>query len=257
MLVPLVVIDAIPVALGVPVAALLGLCFGSFVTLASYRLPRGEPILMGRSRCPSCGAALGIRDLVPVLSWLMSRRRCRHCAAPVSPRYALIELFLGGVFVGLYLYLGATPALALLAALAVGLVTLAVTDLEAGIIPDKVLLVLAPLGMAYQYLTGDVVLGLIGGGFAGAVAYGVGYGFKRLRGRDALGLGDVKFFVMAGIWLGPFGLPVFMIASGLAGIGFALVWRRLGGGQVFPFGPALALGLFACLLFPEFAHLLV
>jgi ABC-2 type transport system ATP-binding protein len=167
--VPLVVIDTIPLALGASRAALLGLCFGSFVTLASYRLLRREPILMGRSQCPSCRAALGIRDLVPVLSWLMSRRQCRHCAAPVSPRYALIELLLGAMFVGLYLDLGATPAIILLAALAVGLVTLSVTDLETGIIPDMVLLVVAPLGVVYQYLTGDVVLGLIGGGFAGAV----------------------------------------------------------------------------------------
>ena len=238
------------------VAALLGLVFGSFVTLSSYRLPRCEPILMGRSRCPSCGAALGFRDLVPVLSWLVSRRRCRHCAAAVSPRYAVIEVVLAGLFVGLYLDLGATPASLLLGALAVGLVTLSVTDLEVGIIPDKVLLVLAPLGLAYQYLTGDWVLGLIGGGFAGAVIYGVRYAFKRLRGRDALGLGDVKFFAMAGLWLGPFGLPALMVASGVGGMVFAVAWRRLGGGRAFPFGPALALGLFACLLFPAFVRLL-
>ena len=248
-------IDAVPPALGVAVAALLGLIFGSFVTLASHRLPRGEPILTGRSRCPSCRAALGPRDLVPLLSWLVQRRRCRHCGAAVSPRYALIEVLLAGLFAMLYLHSGATPTGLLLAALAVGLVTLSVTDLEAGIIPDKVLLVLAPLGLAYQYAAGDVALGLAGGALAGGVAYAIRYAFKRLRGRDALGLGDVKYFAVAGLWLGPFGLPAFMVVTGVAGIAFAWLWRRLGGGREFPFGPALALGLFICLLFPELVRL--
>ena len=249
-------LDAVPPALGVAVAALLGLIFGSFVTLASHRLPRGEPILTGRSRCPSCRAALGPRDLVPLLSWLALRRRCRQCGAAVSPRYALIEVLLAGLFAALYLHSGATLTGLLLAGLAVGLVTLSVTDLEAGIIPDKVLLALAPLGLAYQYVTGDVTLGLAGGALAGGVAYAIRYAFKRLRGRDALGLGDVKYFAVAGLWLGPFGLPAFMVVSGVAGIAFALLWRRFGGGREFPFGPALALGLLLCLLFPELVRLL-
>lgn len=248
-------IDAVPPALGVAVAAVLGLIFGSFVTLVSHRLPRGEPILTGRSRCPSCRVALGPRDLVPLLSWLVQGRRCRQCGAAVSPRYALIEVLLAGLFAGLYLHSGATLTGLLLAGLAVGLVTLSVTDVEAGIIPDKVLLVLAPLGLAYQYAAGDVALGLAGGALAGGVAYAIRYAFKRLRGRDALGLGDVKYFAVAGLWLGPFGLPAFMIVTGGAGIAFALLWRRLGGGREFPFGPALAFGLFICLLFPELVRL--
>ena len=248
--------DSLPPLLGAAVAGVLGLAFGSFVTLASHRLPRGEPIVTGRSRCPACRATLSMRDLVPLASWLAHRRRCRHCGAPVSARYPMVEVVLAALFVAIYLHLGATLPAVLLAALAVGLVTLSVTDLEIGIIPDKVLLVLAPLGLVYQSLTGssdvgDGVVALAGGALAGAVAYGVRYGFKRLRGRDALGLGDVKFFAVAGIWLGPIGLPAFMIVSGLAGSVFALAWRRLGGGSEFPFGPALALGLFACLLFPE------
>ena len=101
----------------------------------------------------------------------------------------------------------------------------------------------------------DVALGLAGGALAGGVAYAIRYAFKRLRGRDALGLGDVKYFAVAGLWLGPSGLPAFMVVTGVAGIAFALLWRRLGGGCEFPFGPALALGLFICLLFPELVRL--
>lgn len=246
--------DPLGPALGGAVAALLGLAFGSFVGLVSYRLPRGEPIFGGRSRCPSCGAELASRDLVPVLSWLAHRGRCRRCGAPVSARYPAVELVLAALFVLVYLLYGPTLRGALLAALAVGLVTLAVVDIEFGVIPDKVLLILAPLGLIYQFAVGDLLAAVAGAALAGGLAYAVRLAFLRLRGRDALGFGDVKFFAAAGLWLGLAGVPVFLVVSGLVGTGFALLWRRLGGGREFPFGPALAVGLFACLLFPRLAQ---
>lgn len=249
-----VVRDPLSLVLGSVAAMLLGLAFGSFVTLVTYRLPRGEPIFRGRSRCPSCEAALGPRDLVPVLSWLAYRGRCRRCGAPVSVRYPTMELVLAMLFVVVYLRVGATLPGLLLAALAVGLVTLSVIDLEVGIIPDRVLLVLAPLGLAYQLAIGHVLVALAGAVLAGGLAYGLRVAFLRLRGRDALGLGDVKFFATAGLWLGPASLPAFLIVSGLGGIGFARLWRRFGGGREFPFAPALALGLFLCLLFPSLSQ---
>ena len=148
----------------------------------------------------------------------------------------------------------------MLGALAVGLTTLSFIDLETGIIPDRILVILAPLGVIYGVVEGsrwldDVFASIIGGGFAGGVAYAVHYGYRRLRGREGLGLGDVKFFAVAGLWLGPFGLPAFMIVSGVSGVAFAMLWRRLGGGRGFPFGPALASGLFLCLLFPALVRL--
>ncbi len=245
-----VVRDPLSLVLGSVAAMLLGLAFGSFVTLVTYRLPRGEPIFRGRSRCPSCAAALGPRDLVPVLSWLAHRGCCRRCGAPVSVRYPIMELVLAVLFVVVYLHVGATLPGLLLAALAVGLVTLSVIDLEVGIIPDRVLLVLAPLGLAYQLAIGHVLVALAGAVLAGGLAFGLRVAFLRLRGRNALGLGDVKFFATAGLWLGPMGLPAFMVIAGLGGAVFAVLWRRLGGDREFPFAPALALGLFLCLLFP-------
>ncbi len=249
--------EAFPPALGIVAAALLGLAFGSFATLLVYRLPRGEPVIVGGSRCTACGAALGVRDLAPMVSWLVQRGRCRHCDAPVSARYPLIEALLAVLFVVVYLRAGATLPGGLLAALAVALVTLAVIDLEVGLIPDRILLFVAPLGLVYQLAEGDFVVAVAGGAFAGGLAYLIRFAFLRLRGRDALGLGDVKFFAAAGVWLGPMGLPAFMVISGLGGAVFAGLWRRWGGGLEFPFGPALAVGLFVCLLFPELTRIFV
>ena len=74
------------------VALPFGLGVGSFMTVAVYRLPRGESVIRPRSRCPACGAEIGARDNVPVLSWLLLRGRCRRCGERISVEYPLLEL---------------------------------------------------------------------------------------------------------------------------------------------------------------------
>lgn len=78
----------------------IGLCVGSYLAALSYRLPRG--VRGKRSACPSCGHQLAARDLVPVLSWLALRGRCRYCVAPIGVRYTLIELGTALIFAALY-----------------------------------------------------------------------------------------------------------------------------------------------------------
>lgn len=75
----------------------LGLICGSFITMLSYRLPRHLSITVPGSQCPSCHAQLTVRDLFPLLSWLLHKGRCRHCQAPISPRYPLIEIVTGAL----------------------------------------------------------------------------------------------------------------------------------------------------------------
>jgi prepilin signal peptidase PulO-like enzyme (type II secretory pathway) len=88
--------------------AFIGLCFGSFATVLIYRIPRGLPWAFEggsslRSRCSSCQTVLGAVDLIPVLSWIFNRGRCRHCGAKVSAFYPLVEIFSSGVLVAVYL----------------------------------------------------------------------------------------------------------------------------------------------------------
>ena len=79
---------------------LAGAILGSFATVVAHRVPRGESFVSGRSRCPGCGAQIAACDNVPVLSWLLLRGRCRSCGEPISPRYPLTELALGGAVRG-------------------------------------------------------------------------------------------------------------------------------------------------------------
>jgi prepilin signal peptidase PulO-like enzyme (type II secretory pathway) len=76
----------------------LGACIGSFLNVVLWRVPRGESVVSPPSRCPSCGHELGPIELVPVLSWVAQRGRCRHCGVPISARYPLVELGTAVVF---------------------------------------------------------------------------------------------------------------------------------------------------------------
>lgn len=230
---------------------LAGLCFGSFVTLASFRLPRGEDIVLKPSRCPVCNTPLKARDMFPVLSWCL-RPTCRACKTRIHWRYPAIEIVTALAFALIYFRWGITPQSLLLALLAVALLIMIVADFEHYIIPDVVLLVLLPAGILYQWLLGASFLGMIYGAALGlGIGFALHYGYKKLRKKDGLGWGDVKFLGLAGLWLGLLPLAPFLFLSGLFGIITGLGWRAVGRGKLFPFGPALALALFICVVFPE------
>ncbi len=234
--------------MGVVLAALFGLIIGSFLNVVIYRMPRGESVVAGRSRCPACGRALAWYDLVPVLSYLALRGRCRYCRTPISPRYLLVELMTGAVFAALFYRFGPTPALAKYLFLGAVLIAATFIDLEHYLIPDR--LVLAGLA-------GAVILGFaardvgIWSALAGCAA---GAGFLLLVvviSKGGMGGGDVKLAAVTGLFLGwPFGpLGIFLGAcvGGLVAF-FLLLFRIKGRKDPLPFGPFIALGSFLALL---------
>jgi leader peptidase (prepilin peptidase)/N-methyltransferase len=237
-----------PVA--VLVSVLLGLVFGSLASALSYRLPRGLPVGADRSRCPTCRTALTPRDLVPLLSWTISRGKCRHCGTSVSWRYPAIEIVTALVFVGAWMASGGDVArAALLALTGFALVVIAVSDFEQRIIPDAMLLFLLPVALAWRSVTGGDWIDCGSGALFGvAVSLALRWAFRRWRGRDALGLGDVKFLGLAGVYLGLLEYGRFLVIAGCGGVILGLAWHALGRGRVFPFGPALCMALAAGLL---------
>lgn len=237
------------------ICILLGAAIGSFISLISHRLPLDEPIGMSRSRCTSCSAVLRVRDLVPVVSWMLSRGQCRHCGMKVSARYPALELASAlGACALLYAF-GANALTLVYIGLWWLAVALIVTDLEHYIILDEVQIAMALLAIAHAYVIGigwDVVLA---GAVAGlAIGFALKYGFLLIARKDGLGMGDVKFLFVAGLWLADAGAHVpFLFLSGVLGIVSALMWRLLGRGEVFPFGPALMVSLLACVFHPPIA----
>lgn len=222
----------------------LGAVIGSFVTVVAQRLPRGESFVAGRSRCPSCGAQIGARDNVPILSWLALRGRCRACGESISARYPLAEAGLGLLWVATYLILGDDDAgeLALGLVLCAVLVAITLTDLDLRLIPNAIVGPAAIVGVGIAALSQvssldeRAIAAAAGGGFLFLIALAYPRG---------MGMGDVKLVAMMGIYLGRAIAPAILIgfAAG-ALVGAAMIARH--GSQArkraIPFGPFLALG---------------
>jgi len=239
----------------VGLSALLGACIGSFISLLTYRLPRDQKIGATRSQCPNCSTVLRAPDLVPVFSWILMRGRSRCCLKAISIRYPLTEIACGvGAAAIVWQYGLGWQALAL-CGLWWSIISIVVTDLEHYIILDEVQIAIGLFGLLYGWSQGD---GWQDMGIAACIGAAIGltlkYGFILLRHKDGLGMGDVKFLFVAGIWLASAANFVpFLFFSGVLGILSGIVWKLMGQGERFPFGPALAFALLVCVIFPHMA----
>lgn len=209
--------------------ALLGAIVGSFLATLLIRWPRGESALGGRSRCDGCGATLAARELVPLLSFVMARGRCRRCGAPIDRRQPAMELAAAGI--GLVAALAHPLPLALATAgFGWWLLILAALDVEHHWLPDALTLPLVPLGLAVA-LAGlgpplaDRAIGLVAGW---AVLAAIALAYRHWRGREGLGGGDPKLLAAIGAWLGWNLLPLVLLGAGLLGLVAALALRARG-----------------------------
>ena len=234
----------------------LGLAFGSFLNVCIYRMPLDLSVVSPGSACPHCGHTVRFYDNVPVLSWLILRGRCRDCRLPISPRYLVIELLVGVLFVGCYAHFGLTLALLKYSVFGFLLLGLIFTDAETFLLPDKLTLTGLGLGIAFSPLVPvndlasqmlnrislpvsfDVtwrlfsLLDSVAGAIVGAsFIYGAGAIYMRARGVEGMGFGDVKLMAMVGAFLGT-KLTIFTIfAASIAGSLFGVwtllaVWRK-------------------------------
>jgi leader peptidase (prepilin peptidase)/N-methyltransferase len=231
-------------------AFLVGLALGSFLNVVITRLPRGEQVVAGRSRCPHCRTPLAWRDNLPLLSYFWLRGRCRFCGAPVSLRYPLVELSGGILAAALWWRFPASPLLLAYGPFAGALLALSALDLEHRLLPDAITLPGIVLGLALALVLPqlsflEAVAGAAGGG---VLFYGIGWVYHRLTGKKGMGGGDVKLLALIGAFLGLRSLPfVIFISAALGSVaGMLLVLQtgdwRAGGWRVaaIPYGPFLA-----------------
>ena len=188
--------------------AVLGLAVGSFLNVVIYRVPRKQSVVRPRSACPSCGTQIADRDNIPVVSWLALRGRCRHCQAPISVRYPIVESLTAGLFAGAALRFGFDWALPAYLAFLAGLVALACTDLEQLLLPKRIvyttLAMVSGLLLVAAAATGD--WHKLGTALAsGAVAFAAFFTLNFINPRW-LAFGDVRLALLIGVglgWLGP------------------------------------------------------
>jgi leader peptidase (prepilin peptidase)/N-methyltransferase len=226
---------------------LFGLAIGSFFNVCIYRIPREESVVSPPSRCPSCGRQISWWQNIPVLSYLFLRGRCHFCKEPISPRYMLVELLTGILYLAVYLHSGWQPATICWLVFVSLLIPITFIDLDHQIIPDRFSLsgiVLGFLGSLAGWTVpwGESALGIVVGG---GVLWLIAEGYYRLTGRDGMGGGDVKLLAMIGAFLGVKSLLLIILVSSLVGsvVGVSLMLINKKNSQfAIPFGPFLAFG---------------
>ncbi len=221
-------------------AFVLGLAVGSFLNVCIYRIARGESVIFPPSRCPGCGRRLGARELIPVVSYLRQRGRCRGCGVAIHWRYALVELLTAFMFVVLLWRFPGFDFFPQAFFYSVLLVVFFI-DLDHQVIPNRLVIVLLVLALAVQVFRpvlpwGNALLGMLaGGGLLLLLA---------VVSRGGMGGGDVKLMAALGFWYGwqqtLLLLFVAFVAGGLTGI-FLLAAGIKKRKDPVPFGPFLVM----------------
>lgn len=227
---------------------------GSFLGVLIGRLPRGEPVAMSRSRCSYCHHTLSVRDLIPLVSWISARRRCRYCGSPLSWFYPNIEV--AALVVAAWAATETTGA-TLWASCILGwaLLALAVIDAREMLLPDLITLplVAAGLGAAALLDRSHLPEHVLAAALGFAVFWLVGRGYRMLRGREGLGRGDAKLLAAAGAWVSWQGLPGVVLLAAALGLVAVVIGSALGSqpdpARRLPFGPWLCLGTWVVWLY--------
>jgi leader peptidase (prepilin peptidase)/N-methyltransferase len=270
----------LPPILGYISVGILGAMIGSFLNVVIHRVPLEESIVFPNSRCPFCGAAITFYDNIPVLSYLVLRGKCRGCAKHISLRYPAVELLTALMFVAVAWHDGLSFALPFDLVFTSALLALVFIDAEHMLLPNAITypgIVFAVVArLAVPYLTGtlhfddlpslthgalahspvwvaSLVGALLGALIGGGSLWLMGWTWEKLRGVEAMGLGDVKMMFMVGAYLG-WRLTILTIFVGvLSGsiIGIVLMARQRQRNMqmLLPFGIFLGIGAIAALLF--------
>ncbi len=237
-------------------AGIIGLAIGSFLNVCADRLPHSESVAADRSHCDSCRRQIRTRDLIPVVSYVVLKGRCRDCGARIPRRVVAVELVTGLTFAALYLAYGATITFGVLAIYAAILIVVFVIDLEHSLILNGVVMPALLCAFLVAALVPPQWLGTLGPHPIVSAGAGAATGFVllfliALVARGGMGWGDVKFAAFMGAATG---FPLIFVAlfssimlGGIAAI-ILLVSGRKGRKQAIPFGPFLALGTMITLL---------
>lgn len=257
----------------------LGAIIGSFLNVVIHRLPLEESIVFPNSHCPRCNSKIRFYDNLPIISWLLLKGRCRACASAISFRYPLVEIVTGTVFALFFAHHGLNLLLPFDCFFGAALVALVFIDAEHMILPNAITypgfvlalaarwlvpslaprlwfddLQVAPLAalaapLWIKSLTGAFLGALVGGGFL----WLVGFLWKRLRGVDAMGLGDVKMMLMVGAYLGWRLTILNIFLAALTGAVAGIILIKAKGVKDYqtqiPFGIFLGLGALLSMLF--------
>lgn len=219
---------------------------GSFTNVLIHRLPKEESVIWPGSQCPSCQHKLRTVDLLPVLSFLLLKGRCRYCQTSISPQYPLVEVFGAVGYWLVYRYYGLSMESLAGCILVTILLGAAFTDLQTGLIPNRLTYPGILIGLALGWFTIGLKTALLG-----SLGFAVLFFIIAVASRGGMGGGDIKLAGVIGAFLGWQGaLVTFVLASLLGGLAasYLLIRGQADRKSAIRFGPYLALGAFIALI---------
>lgn len=240
---------------------IFGSVIGSFLNVLIYRLPKGESIVSGGSHCMSCGKKIKKYDLIPVISYLLLKGKCRECSAKISPRYMIVELLNAVLYVLTFLYFGLGKSAieaGIVCAVLSCLIVVFFMDLDTQLINMPVvgtIFILAVLKLMLS-LTGVItVLHPLTwlSALLGAVSVSALFFLIALLSKErAMGFGDSALMFAAGAFLGIKAVIIAAFIGLITGSVAGLISKYKSGESAFAFGPWLSLGSAAAIFFGDF-----
>jgi len=247
---------------------IFGLIFGSFVNVCIYRLPKGKSIVTPGSFCPKCKRSILWYDNIPLLSYIFLGGKCRYCKEKISPRYFMVELLTGFLFLILYVKFNLQSVFFIYLLLVLSLIIVSFIDLETFLIPDIIVIPGIFLGLLFSVLSPDVfgemgrkasfLYSLTGAILGAAIPFFLGVVGKMIYKKDAMGGGDVKLLAMIGAFLGWRSVLVSMFFGSLLGtvVSLTLIGLKLKKMDDYvPFGPYLSAGAIIALFWKGYPFL--
>ena len=232
-------------------ALLLGACTGSFLNCMAWRIVHNEPISKGRSHCDICGHTLGIVDLIPIVSYIAHRGKCRYCGGRLSKIHVVAEIISAAIFAAVLLKFDISLQALEYVIFACLLMVCSFADLEGRIIPDRFIITGLVVRIVFFVILDCPVKvaidDLIGGVGIAALLLVIVLLFEKLRGIEAMGGGDIKLIFMTGIFLGWKANLLCLFIACIIGIVTGLAVKS--GDKTFPWGPSIALAAVFCMLF--------
>jgi leader peptidase (prepilin peptidase)/N-methyltransferase len=239
-------------AIGITIFTVLGVVIASFLNVCIDRIPAGQSVVTPPSHCPTCKKRLTGKDLVPIVSYLWLRGRCRYCSAPIPKRILIVEIATGALFAYLFSQHGANAELVVITSYCCLFIVLMVIDLEKELIPNRIVYPAMVAALLISIFLPDltVVPGIRDAAIGGGIGFGLGLLVVVLS-RGGMGFGDVKMAALMGFVIGYpmifFTLILGSIIGGIIAI-ILLATKKKRRKEGIPFGPVLAASTIVTLL---------
>ena len=231
----------------------LGCIWGSFSNVCIHRIPADKSVIFTRSFCPNCKKTIKWSDNIPLVSFLLLKRKCSNCDYKISYQYFIVELITAISFTIIYYFYGLSITSLLLIILTIFFIIIFFIDLRHFIIPNTLTFPLMFIGFVKSFdpnlnnfLFPNYINSLIGGIAGYLIIWLIIFAYKKIRNKEGMGLGDAKLLSAIGFWFGWYSIPFVLFLSSIIALGIALpslIKKSKSLSSQIPFGPYIILGI--------------